>query len=395
MKILQMAPEYPPYSIGGGGVVIQNISENMKRGNDVTVMSGYYDTKSFFDNIKIENKNGVAITWLPLVPMPKVDFQLKTIMPPNFHSMIYLFNQIRNNDFDIVHLHGYGHFLIDYASILCWIFKKRNILTIHGFPTTPEKRGGILKIIYDVYSKTLGRFVLKHVTKITIVSKSLEEDLVNRHKIDKSRISIIPNGVDLSIYKNIKENKFRKNYRISKDSLLILSIGRLSWMKGFQYLIRAMPEILKQRPDAILVIIGNDGGYETELKSLVRTLRLDDNVLLLGFIDNPMKGCAIKDADIFVIPSTIEAFGLISLEAMAVGKPIVSTNVGGLKDILRDNESALLVNPEDSSELSDAIKRLMADKNICNNLASNAAKDVEKYEWKNISKCYIDLFKEI
>ena len=402
MKILQVAPEYPPHNIGGGGIVVQKISENMNKDNNITVVAGYYKAKSFFDKTNIEYKNGIKITWLPLIPvltlipMLRANFQLETYMPPNICSLRYLFNQIKNSDFDIIHLHGYGHFLTDYAGILCWIFKKKSILTVHGFPSTPEKNGGILKIIYDVYSRTLGRFALAHATRITIVSRSLEEELVNKHKIDRNKISIVPNGIDLDEYKNIKESyEFREKYNISRDSLLILSIGRLSWMKGFQYLIEAMPEILKQRTDAKLVIIGNDGGYEAELKNLIKKLDLDGKVILTGFFDNPIKGKAIKDADIFVIPSIIETFGLVSLEAMAVGKPIVSTNVGGLKDILKYDKNAILINPENSHELSEAIKRLLIDENISSNLISNAIEDVKKYEWKKVSEYYINLFKYI
>ena len=118
--ILQVTPEYPPYNLGGGGVLFRNLINGLaKRGLNVAIISGFYPVSGFWDHPFLSFDEKVPITWFPLLPSIKIDFQLKTILPPNLFSFLRLFRVFSENNFDIVHIHGFGHLFCDLSSILC------------------------------------------------------------------------------------------------------------------------------------------------------------------------------------------------------------------------------------------------------------------------------------
>lgn len=364
MRVLFVAPEYPPHNIGGGGLVVESLASTlMKIGCNVTVVAGFYPVKSLFDAVR-RPKFGTEVILLPLLPTPRARFHLKTVMPPNIRSFLYLV-KVLTRDYDVIHLHGFGHGLVDFAALYCLLIKRRRyVLTVHGFPRSPFKSKGVVGLLYRAYVPTVGRVLLRRASRVVAISESIKKEAISSGA-DVEKALVIPNGVDVSTYNGAFLGKdIRKRFGVSEDDFLLVTVGILHERKGFQYLIEAMPLVLKFNSKAKLVIVGMDGGYGKNLRELSEKLAASKNVVFTGFLDFDSKRSLMKTADVCVIPSLVEPFGLISLEAMACGKPIVASEVDGLMEVLEDEGTALLVKPKDVRGLAGALIKLIKDKEL-------------------------------
>ena len=182
----------------------------------------------------------------------------------------------------------------------------------------------------------------------------------------------------------------RKNRRT-----VLVAVGVLHERKGFHYLVKALGLMRQGKKKVKLLIIGEDGGYAKELEQLTKLLGLEEHVILAGYLSSRKKIMAMKEADIVVIPSLIEPFGLVALEAMAIGKPIIATKVGGLKSILEDGKTALLVEPADSNHLAKTITDLLKNTALRRRLSDNSRKAVIRYSWNTVVDRYLEIYHDI
>jgi len=175
LEILQISPEYPPYHIGGGGIVVRNLAQVLSVKHDVAVVSSY-KTTSFFKKVISTYDGDIEVLLLPLIPAPKTRLRLETAMPPNFLSLVHLLNIIFKRRFDIVHLHGFGHLFVDLAAVLCRMTGKPYVLTLHGFPRSPLKGGKMVRLLYRLYRSLFGLQTISNATKVTAVSSAVAEE---------------------------------------------------------------------------------------------------------------------------------------------------------------------------------------------------------------------------
>jgi glycosyltransferase involved in cell wall biosynthesis len=396
MKILLISPEYPPHNIGGGGIVVRDIAQALSsKGHEITAVAGYYPTNSCFEKVKMTRDKKIKIIWLPLIPTPRTSLQLKTVMAPNIFSVLKLMKILRS-DFDAIHLHGFGHPLIDLAAFICTVMRKHYILTLHGFPQAPlESKSTVIRNLYSFYSSTLGKLTLSKAERITAVSCHVKNEAIN-HGVNPNNIVVIPNGLDISRYSNVKNSKkFREKYGINMSDYLIVGVGILHKRKGFQFLVKAAPLILKYYNNTKFVIIGRDGGYKNQLLRLARSLQISDKIVFTGFLGSEMKKKVQKEANIVVIPSLVEPFGLAALEAMALGKPIVATKTGGLGEILNHNTTGILVAPKKSKEIAKAIISILGNSYLQKKLSINAKREVFNFSWKRIIGEYLAVYSSV
>ena len=399
MKILQVSPEFPPYSLGGGGLFVQNLASELHRlGHQVTVATGFFAVTSILERPLSTNCKGIAVIWLPLFPAPNVGFQLKTITPPNPFSIEQLARVLMKRDLDIVHIHGFGHLLCDYAAAMCRVFGKKYVLTIHGFPKEPRRRGGALSMMYNAYAKTLGAQTIRHATKVVAVSNSIANEC-HEYTTDR-KIAVIRNAVDISLYYAAPSPRKIDNTIIRYDLLgksVILCIGRLSEAKGFQYLIRALPIIREKIPNVHLVVVGKDDGYGylRELTKLAKQERVEPIVSFVGGVNDEEKKALLWIALVVAIPSVEEPFGIVALEAMASGKPIIASKVGGLKEILSTDKYSLLVESENSEQLAQALISAIYDESMKIGAKTHRISRLEQFDLNRMVLKYINLYRAI
>jgi len=179
-------------------------------------------------------------------------------------------------------------------------------------------------------------------------------------------------------------------------SLCILFVGRLEQRKGLGYLLNACAKIKNSLHNSRLIIVGPGTMLRHRYEKLVEEMGLTDNVVFVGFVPSNELPSYYRSADIFCAPATGgESFGIILLEAMACGKPVVATNIQGYASVLANGEEGLLVPPRDEKSLADALLSLLNDKNLRLKMGAKGRTKAEKYSWPNISQQVMDYYNSL
>ncbi|MEM2604119.1 MAG: glycosyltransferase, partial [Candidatus Korarchaeum sp.] len=182
----------------------------------------------------------------------------------------------------------------------------------------------------------------------------------------------------------------RERLGLPMGSKVIFSLGALVPRKGFQYLIRAMPNVLREHHD-VLCFIGGIGPYGKELRRIVRKLGLESKVKLLGFIPEDELSLWMNSCDVFVLPSLSESFGVVQIEAMACGKPVVATKNGGSEEIIVSEDYGLLCEPGDPDGLAERIAIALSRGWDPDTIRSYAL----SFSWENVVKRVVDVYREV
>jgi glycosyltransferase involved in cell wall biosynthesis len=222
---------------------------------------------------------------------------------------------------------------------------------------------------------------------------AISTDTANRARAVgcKKEIAITPYGIDASKFsKRPPKKELLKKYGLEGKTVLI-SVCRLSRRKGLEYLLRALPGVGK---GAKLLIVG-DGVERKNLAALAAELGISDRVVFAGPVPNEKLIDYYNLADIFVLPSLHEGMGIVFLEAMACGLPVVTTRIGGMTDFVKDGETGLLVDPQNSEQLVVALSKLMGDKRLRQRIAADGEKLVRsEYAWEKAAKRYLGAFQK-
>ena len=373
MKILLGVPEYPPFNIGGGGEVFKNLAENYKKlGHDVVVLYGYYPTKSWWEDIKeYTDENGIKFYQIPEIPYPKSMQFLRTVMPCNLRAWQKIKDIIQSGRPDIAHLHGYGHLLIDYLGIVCKNLKIEFIFTNHGYPKIPYTKGKLFIIIWNIYKKVFGEKLNKNAYRITCVSEFTKNEYNKKYF---NKLFVIPNGVNLNYnkYDETEISSLRKQLGI-KDEKIYLSVGRITKYKGFQDVLNILDRITNVK----YLIVGGDQDYQKELESIIECRNIKNKVIFIGKLEKNMLDIFYQLSDAIIIPSKVESFGLVGLEALKNKKCIISSGVQGLK-YLKDSKN--VYEYKTSQDLINLINQ---------NLIYKPEDFIKKFDWQNIANLYL------
>jgi glycosyltransferase involved in cell wall biosynthesis len=205
------------------------------------------------------------------------------------------------------------------------------------------------------------------------ISKAVKEYMNNREKYKPEKITVIYNAVDLSLFDSEAPVIISRN----NDDFLIGSVGRLHPSKGYDTLLKSMPQVIKEFPSAKLIIIG-DGIQRKYLEGVCYDLGISEQVIFLGRKTSREVIDFLKKIDIFVLASNWEGFGLALLEAMACAKPVVATNVGGIREIVDAGETGFLVPPRHPQKLAENIIRLCKDSKLSETMGKRGRQKVEK-----------------
>ena len=201
--------------------------------------------------------------------------------------------------------------------------------------------------------------------------------MIQEHGVAPGKVIKIYNGIETDLYRpeNQLDNRrrIRQEFQISDTEVLIGAIGRLVWQKGFEYFVQAIPELIKALPNSRFVLIG-DGILRRDLEKLAKDLNIRDHILFTG------QRTDIRDTlaalDVVVLPSVLEGFPIVTLEAMAMGKPIVATAINGITEQIMDNREGILVPPRNSANLSQAIIKIVSNPNMADTLGKAARRRV-------------------
>lgn len=275
--------------------------------------------------------------------------------------------KIRSYKADILHLHGYG--ATNFGRIAARIEKVKSIVHEHFVdPDMPK---------YQQFAD----FVLSPWADYGIaVSGSVKDFMVNKRYLPAEKVSVIFNGAPLREFKPMIEEDVaveRAKWKIPYGYKVVSTIGRLDKQKGNKYFIEAANKILKGNKKVKFMLVG-DGPLLHELNEQCNQLGIQKDIIFTGYHSNiPLIQSMI---DIQVFPSLWEGTPLTLFEAMSMQRPIVSTNVDGLGEVLRHGKNALVVHPKDSENLAAAIQALLKNPEKANALAAQAQRDSNKYD---------------
>lgn len=201
-------------------------------------------------------------------------------------------------------------------------------------------------------------------TKIIAVSEAVKRFLVIRGCISAKKIVVLHNGVLIPVQCVLSREEARKKYGIPESIFLILSVGRVTQQKGYEYLIEATAMLSEQGMKNILFLIigAEEQKLSVALRANIQKKKLSETLRFLGPMDHCDVVGYLSAADVFCMPSLWEGFGIAAVEAMMLGKPVVASNIDGLREIVYHGEDGLLVPPRNAKALADAISRLAGDK---------------------------------
>lgn len=281
-------------------------------------------------------------------------------------------------EFDLIHAHfltfGYT------AAKLKEKYGKPFVLTAHG--------GDVYSLPFtnDWYNRLAKQIVSKADCIITVSSHNMKK--LALLGVPSSRMHLIPNGYDEKIFRPISKEKVRQILGLPLNKKILLSVGNLLPVKGHTYLLDAVSLISKKCDDVILVIVGS-GPLAGMLEKKIDTLHLRNRVFLVGSKSHGEIPLWMNACDLFVLPSLNEGFATVIPEAMACGKPVVATRVGGGPDAISNDELGILVDPKNSVKLADAITSALE-----HQWSSTAIMDyAKKYRWNNIAKQILSVYK--
>ncbi len=279
---------------------------------------------------------------------------------------------ISEKNIDIIH--GQGSRAEFYARIATRHAKTSKYVSTIAMPVEGYDVCSLKKRWYGIFD----RFSDRHVDRFVVVSAVLRNLMIHQRGIPAEKVVRIYNGIETAIYDpdKLKNQRvqIRSDFSLTENTLLIGAIGRLVWQKGFEYFVRCIPEVIRKFPGARFLIVG-DGELRTSLEQLSKELNLENSLLFTGHRNDIQN--VIAALDIVVIPSILEGFPMITLEAMAMKKPIVATRIDGIVEQISDGLEGLLVPPKDPSALVEAIIKIMRDRELARPLGLTARKKVE------------------
>ena len=404
MKIAFMVYEFPPYLVGGLGTYAQYVTrEFVKLGHDVTVFTmhrGAAQLREILGGVEVRRYPTVDATDV-FAPIVSEDLKrwgtyirvFSDIFIYNVISASDLVSELKESRFDIISFH-------DWLSCISALISRKHTalpLVFHVHSTEWGRTGNGSQVI-----KYLEERASVVADRVITVSHAMKEDLV-KHGWPEQKISVVWNGVDANVYnpdkcKPEEVKAVRNRYNVSEEENMLLFVGRLTWVKGVRNLIQAMPLILRDHPNTKLVILGR-GEEQKDIEELINRLGLSNRVYYrFEFIPENERILHYAAADLCVFPSIYEPFGIVSLEAMAMKKPIVvgASGVSGFREQVVSSgpdQNGVHINGNDPADIAWGVNLILSDKGRALKMGENGRKRVLSYfTWDKVAQQTIDIY---
>lgn len=239
--------------------------------------------------------------------------------------------------------------------------------------------------------------VLTHeAAHVIVCSTYMRDEVMTLFELPSQKVSVIPNGVDMALLSGGGSAKSVTVDTTTYDQRhpVILYVGRLVREKGVHVLLNAAPTVLEALPEAQFVIVGT-GPMLDALKEQARCLGIQDRVRFTGYTDDATRNHLLHTAAVAVFPSLYEPFGIVALEAMAAGAPVVVSDVGGLADIVRHGETGLKAYPDDAKSVAAQVLEILRDHPRASTLAERARADLKRFDWHTIAADTLTAYEDL
>lgn len=387
-SVMMLSWEFPPRIIGGISPHVYNLSTNLAANGIKT----YVVTCDFPNAASHEVLDGVEVFRVEAYKNPSPDFATWVyLMNVNMQKeAAALINSLKDG-VDIIHAHDW---LVATAAIgLKHVFRKPLIATIHS--TEIGRRNGI-HLDYERMIHETEAWLTYEAWKVICCSDYMVTHVQWAFGLPPDKLIMVPNGVNYETYSKYgKEDcsQFRSKFALPEEKI-VLFVGRLVYEKGVHVLVNAAQKVL-DKVNAKFIIVGN-GYMKDQLSNLVRAVGLTDKVMFTGFVDDDTLRRLQICADVSVVPSLFEPFGIVALEAMAATSPVVVSDTGGLSEIVEHDVSGVKVYPGNPDSLAWGIVKVLTDDGYANWLRKNAYKKIqEKYDWNRIAQQTKTIYRKV
>lgn len=399
MKALFFTREFPPYVYGGAGVHVEYLAAELAKLIDI-------DVRCFGD--QNDSSENLTVKGFPYEnPLfDNADDKLKAVFKTLSTGLHMNAEAI---DADVVHCHTwYAHFAGIVAK-LCYGIPL--VITTHSLePLRPWKREQLGRG-YDA-SSWVEKTAIEMADALIAVSEETKEDVLKHFDVDKKKVKVIYNGINLQEYVTTSETSTLDEYGVDKDKPYVLFVGRITRQKGIIHLVNAIKYI---DPDTQIVLCAGAPDTEEigkEMEDAVNEVKkIRENVIWIDKMVTKKEIIQLySHADVFCCPSIYEPFGIINIEAMACDTAVVASAVGGIKEVVVDGETGILVpleqqdsapfepvNPDKfARDLAEGVNKLIKNPELRNTMAKNGRKRVEDYfDWISIAKQVEELYKSL
>jgi glycosyltransferase involved in cell wall biosynthesis len=339
--------------------------------------------------------------WFFLSSEAKRKMALKGGNPLSFRMFWSL---LREKNLDLIHTHV-QHRLGGIARTVAHWRKIPYVVTLHGgYAAIPKEQADRMKEPFvdhfewgKIFGYLLGaRRTVEDADAIICVGIDEYQKL---KELYGERVHHIPNGIDIDLFRQAQADLFREKYHIGATEKIFLCVSRIDYQKDQKLLLKAFSHWHRQHPKDWLVLIGpvTVAEYGEELQQLALQLGIADRLMMIRGLPphDPLLFSAYKAADLFVLPSLTEPFGIVILEAWAAGTPVIASRVGGIPGFTTHESNCLHFEAGDEQGLFSAIQRLMTEDSLRGRLIEQGGTEVEAYRWEIIARRLVDLYKQL
>ncbi|MGZ5342146.1 MAG: glycosyltransferase family 4 protein, partial [Solirubrobacterales bacterium] len=388
-RILILSWEYPPLIEGGLARHVHKLSEALvERGVEVHVL-----TRGGEESPSEEVVAGVNVHRV-VEPTRPTDLGEFVAWVEHMNSdMLAAGVEIGDrHSFDLVH--GHDWLVANACDHLAKRFEAPLVTTIHA--TEYGRHQGHVVEHPQSYIHGVERWITNRSDRVIACSTFMREQIVDVFGVDPERVEVIPNGIDTEDLQpqNEAELKRLRAEFASEDESLILLVGRLVYEKGFQDALEALPEIIERLPKTRFIVAGS-GTHEEELRRQAAELGLMEHGKFLGWIGDDVLHSLYRIADVCVVPSIYEPFGLVALEAMASSCPCIVADTGGLREVVPHDEVGLRFRARDPHSLAEMTIRVLDDAKLCRRLTADAFEHLRRFDWSDVAERTAAVYAEL
>jgi glycosyltransferase involved in cell wall biosynthesis len=388
-----ISPEYLPLSGGTGAYVYYLSNELMKLGNSACIVTGYGESR----DVKINEQQRI--------------FFLKTLKAPVVKSFLFAassskkLSSLRDQvPVDVTHVNlplvpsfavppNFGKTLVSTVHST-W---KGEAEAIKGEPYSRLNSNEKFMVSFNWFLRFFEEKMLERSDRLIVVSDFTRRELKQYYRVNQAKIRVIHNGVDVDKFKPASgKRKIKGELGFNPDDIAILSVGRLYARKGLFTLIESMPAVVRSFPRAKFIISGK--GQSNEMRKLVdhaTRLGVNDNIVFTGYFPDSKLPKLYQAADVFAFSTFYENLPFAVLEALSSGLPVVTTNVGGIPEMIESGKNGFLVQPFNARELSDKILYLLEHSKAASEMAFQARKTIlERFDWRLIVQKVLKVYDE-
>ncbi len=377
-RILILSWEYPPIVAGGLARHVHKLSEALAaQGVEVHVL-----TRGARDHVAEELRGGVHIHRVAEDPMPRdLDAFVAWVEGMNSHMHAAGRQLGKRLAFDVVH--GHDWLVAGAAAGLAERLRCPYLTTIHA--TEYGRHQGWVDKHPQSYIHGIETWMARRADHVITCSHYMRGHVADVYEIDERRVTVIPNGIDPADLQPVADlDELRARFATPADRLVLL-VGRLVYEKGFQIALDALPQVIR-RAGRVRFLIAGSGTHQAELEQQARRLGLMRHGTFLGWIGDDVLHSLYRIADLCVVPSIYEPFGLVALEAMASGCPCIVADTGGLREVVPDNDAGLRFRSRDPRALARMMQRVLTDGALRERLVAEASAHVLRFDWADVAE---------